>query len=202
VTGSGTVSVSSGLSFHNGSGGRITGSRIEGNSNFGVHVYPNAGVVTLDSLNSLAGNTYGGVANEQDSPLWAERNWWGAADGPHLESGGPLDIFGWVDYANYLTARPIFPSWIGAPPAHLAGAVRPAATAVRSAEGSVERQRPDRAARHARISRAAARRAPQPTAARPAPRPTAAVAHAHSRPPLMSYRKGAPPRPATVHHPQ
>ena len=206
----GSLNVSSGLSFDGGSAGRVTGSRLEGNSNYGVHVYywNPQGFVTLDSLNSLAGNAHGGVNYQSDGgpQLYAERNWWGSPTGPTQGSGDSLDVLGDVDYANPLPARPSFPSWIAAPPAQLAAAVRPVASAAVGAEGTVERRRPDRLARHTNTSRAAAPRAArsalQPTALPPARRPTAAIARATgTRPPLMTYRKGAPPRPATVHHP-
>lgn len=204
----GSLNTSSGLSFQGNSGGRITGSRIEGNSDFGVHAYSSnyPGVVRLDSLNSLAGNANGGVNNEADNTLYAERNWWGADTGPDqcYEEAYPLCVFGSVDPTNPLTVAPTFPL---APPAQLAGAVRPVASAAtRGAEGSVERQRPDRGARHAGHSAAAARRAAQPgqqpTSVSPVRRLTVATARTQpTRPPLMTYRKGAPPRPAAVHHP-
>jgi hypothetical protein len=204
-----SLNVSSGLSFDGGSGGRVTGSRLEGNSNFGVHVYyaNPQGFVTLDSLNSLADNANGGVNYESDGgpQLYAEGNWWGSEFGPewYPEVGGPLAIYGDVDFANFLTVPPTFPL---APRVQLAGAVRPVGAAVaRGAEGSVERQRPGHDARHAaRAARRQATRSAQ-TALRPAVRPqhpTTVTAPQPVRPPLMSYRRGAPPRPAVVHHPQ
>jgi hypothetical protein len=188
VTGSG--SNSSGLSFNYNSGGRITGSRLERNSYVGVHAHSTNGVDASLILrnNSLASNDSGGVRS-MITPVDAKFNWWGQASGPHLDTAAvdSFSVVGVVNFDSVLTARPTFPL---APPAQLARAASPAAPAARDAEGSAEMRRPGRGARD--IGPSAVAPTPTPTPPTTAPAPTR---------PLLSYRKGAPPRPATVHHP-
>ena len=193
----GSRNVSSGMTFDNDGGGRVTGSRLEGNSNLGVHVHlaNDPGVVTLDSLNSLAGNANGGVWNEATGSVYAQHNWWGSASGPEPEVGGPLNVVGLVDYVNPLPARPNFPL---APPAQSPGAAPSAAVASRSPSSPADA----RPTEPGRLGRGARDVGTSNTAVPAVTRPAAAAANAKARPPLVTYRKGAPPRPATVHHPR
>lgn len=191
VTGTGTNA--SGMSIDLNGGGRITGSRLEHNHRYGVHVYSTNGAsaVLIFRDNSLASNDSGGVRSKV-TPVDAQFNWWGLITGPIAvdTARDTSSVVGLVDFSNYLTSRPTFPL---APPVQLARAVWPIAPA---APAPVETQESGRAGRGARdngTSTAAAPMAP--------PRPAAAATSAPARPPLMTYRKGAPPRPATVHYP-
>jgi hypothetical protein len=200
IAATGSANGSSGMSFDHNGGGRVTGSRLEGNSHYGVHVhgsnYP--GVITLDSLNSLAGNTLGGVVNDQpESMLYAERNWWGRVTGPDQVEVAvdSSSVVGTVDFTNFLTSRPTFPlaPQVQRDRAALSASL-PGASPRTSADRSAGQERRGRGARDVGASPAVVPAGRSPAATPPVPTPT--------RTPMVTYRKGASPRPATVHHPQ
>jgi hypothetical protein len=190
VTGAGTNA--SALSFDSIGGGRVTGSRLEGNRRYGVHVdFTNGtGVPIVLRGNSLASNDSGGVRSLV-TPVDAQANWWGQAGGPVPDTAAvnSFSVVGLVDFTGFLTSRPAFPL---APPVRFAPSVRP--TSAPGAPAAANLSGPGREGRGARD-------AGIPAAVPPSVRPAAAVTFHPETRPLVTYRRGAVPRPAVVHHP-
>jgi hypothetical protein len=190
VSGSGTNA--SGMSFDTLGGGRITGSRLEGNRRYGLHVSSTngAGASLVLRGNSLAANDSGGVRSLA-TPVDAQLNWWGQAGGPVLDTAAvnSFSVVGLVDFANFLTSRPTFPLAPALRPAP--SVLRPVALTGRAAPELTGTERQGRGALDRGV----------PSALPPSDRATAAGPLRPEVSPLVTYRKGAQPRPAVVHHP-
>jgi nitrous oxidase accessory protein NosD len=85
----------------------ITGNIISGNSSQGVAVYDLSCGGVLVTGNSISGNGSGGALNYVAAcTLYAEDNWWGAADGPSGFGPGSGDaVSDYVDFSPWLTGN-------------------------------------------------------------------------------------------------
>ncbi len=212
-------SASNGLSFYtytNGAVLAVDSSRIAGNAADGIYTYcgscTGSALVTRSSIkgngiglysdgysggiavtahrNTISGNLVGGASDSAYvkyglAPMNADTNYWGDPGGPSCQPAVG-NCTGAGD--SVLTTGITFADWLlapdpGAMPAP--GLIRPVARVAAPPEAPL----------------AASAEAVAPPRAAPAARSPVAAPQLQPRPPLVTWRRGQPPRPAKRHHP-
>ena len=150
--------------------------------------------------NDIFGNLSGGASNLtawQYATIDADSNYWGGVAGPRC-SGSAIGCDSTATGDYILSQGITFADWLTAPATDVMTAPRFLRTALRRPllAAAVRPPRPTRAARPSAALRPARTSTPaHPFALRATP------GQPQPRAPLMSWRRGQPPRPARIHHP-